>query len=98
MKKVFIAVWTALCVLPLLFPSYMLFVYKDPGAANFGWEMFLGFGLFWGSVALALLLCIANAILVLRRPEVLVNTRVGVVYLGLNLITLVLAGAVFYCG
>ena len=94
----FVILWTILCVVPLVFPAYMLFVYDDPGAGNFGWQMFLGFAFFWGSVLLAAALGIANGIILARKPELLKGKRTGLIYLGLNLIALVLAGAVFCCG
>ena len=93
MKKVYMNSRATLCVLPSLFPAYMLFLYKDPGAANFGWEMFLGFGLFWGSVAFAIILGIGNLIILLERPRTRASQTVGLVYLGLNLLTLGLACA-----
>ena len=88
--------WAALCVLPSLFPAYLLFLYKDPGGGNFGGMMFLGFGIFWGSVTLAVILGIANLIWLLQKPRNTGSQNMGRVYLGLNLLTLFLAGALLH--
>ena len=93
MKNIYINSWAALCVLPSLFPAYMLFLYRAPGAANFGWEMVLGFGLFWGSVTLAIILALLNLILLLKSLRSIASLSARLLHLGLNLITFGLAHA-----
>ncbi len=82
--------WAILCVTPSLFPAYFLFLYKDPGAGNFGWEMFLGFFLFWGSMLLAIVLSIVNCVLFLRKPDMLVNRRVTLCFMIATFVPLIM--------
>ena len=77
-------------MIPSLFPGYLLLVYQDPGAANFGWEMFLGFFLFWGSVFLAVILGVVNAAVLIAKPALLINRRIALCFMLVTLVPLMM--------